>query len=184
MEDNDDDFTLALGVPDVRRRVKNLYELARALEISRPTLDAWRSRPDSPEPEPNGTYDVGKWRAFKERLARERAGETDAAGSASAADESVSDESRAEAARREQIHKANILHLRELKMKGELVETSAVLEIFTRAASRSRAFAEKKCDELAGTLFAKDRVDIRETLLAFVDELFDFIRREGELNHD
>lgn len=181
MEENNNDFTLAPGVFDVRRRVKNLYELARALEISRPTLDAWRSRPDSPEQEPNGSYDVEKWRDFKERLARER---DEGAVSGAAADEPVSDESKAEAARREQIHKANILHLRELKMKGELVETSAVLEIFTRAASRSRSFAEKKCDELAGTLFAKDRVDIRETLLAFVDELFDFIRREGDLKHD
>lgn len=142
---------------ETTRYVKNLVELAAALEISRQSIHKWRKMSGSPKPLSNGKHNVQKWREFmRENELREPDTPEEAALKA-----------------RKLLAEVKQVELKLKVMEGTYVSTERVREVWMTHIGQVRSILESRfLNELPPILTTLDAIQIREKMQDVLDESY------------
>ena len=145
---------------------ENYVELAKALGVTRRTLQNWRKRKDAPQPAANGFHDVQAWREFMQR--------NDLHGEPAASDEETALRARKLLAEVEE------KELRLAVKKGEYVALSEVRETWTKLISRAKDLLRNKFEmELPPILSGLDATGIQAECRRAIDEVLTLLYTPG-----
>ena len=139
------------------RYVKNLVELANALEISRQSLHKWKKMSGSPKPLSNGKHNVQKWREFiRENSLKEPETPEDAALKA-----------------RKLLAEVKQAELKLKVMEGTYVSIERVREVWMSHIGQVRSILESRfLNELPPILTTLTAIQIREKMQDVLDETY------------